>query len=186
MLLMPHSAPQAPRRPDLAFTFSHPAHALALGLGSGLSPKAPGTAGTLFAWASWLLLASWLPASVMWALLLLAIPLGWWACTVTARNMGVQDPGSIVWDEVAAFWLVLQVLMLQLPLPLLSGSALLWQLVAFALFRFFDAAKPQPVRWADQAFKGWGWRGGWGIMFDDLVAALCSVVVLSGLLWLLR
>ena len=54
------------------------------------------------------------------------------------------------------------------------------------LFRFFDAAKPQPVRWADQTFKGWGWRGGWGIMFDDLVAALCSAIVLSGLLWLLR
>ena len=76
MLPMSRPAPQAPRRPDLAFTFSHPAHALALGMGSGLAPKAPGTAGTLFAWASWLLLASWLPAQALWWLLLFRQPPG--------------------------------------------------------------------------------------------------------------
>ena len=55
------------------------------------------------------------------------------------------------------------------------------QLIAFALFRFFDAAKPQPVKWADRCFKGFGWRGGWGIMFDDLVAAFCTLLVIA--LW---
>ena len=54
-----------------------------------------------------------------------------------------------------------------------------WQLAAFALFRYFDAAKPGPVRWADKVFKGHGWRGGWGIMFDDLVAAFCTLLVLA-------
>ena len=54
-----------------------------------------------------------------------------------------------------------------------------WQLFAFVLFRFFDAVKPSPVRWADQIFKGEGWRGGWGIVFDDLVAAFCTLVVLA-------
>jgi phosphatidylglycerophosphatase A len=55
------------------------------------------------------------------------------------------------------------------------------QFIAFALFRFFDAAKPQPVKWADRCFKGFGWRGGWGIMFDDLVAAFCTLLVIA--LW---
>jgi phosphatidylglycerophosphatase A len=76
----------------------------------------------------------------------------------------------VVWDEILAFWLIL----------LFVTPASLWmQLWAFTLFRFFDAAKPQPVRWADRAFKGTGWRGGFGIIFDDLVAALCALIVLA-------
>jgi phosphatidylglycerophosphatase A len=95
---------------------------------------------------------------------------GWWACTVSAEHMGVADPGAIVWDEVVAFWLVLWLWM----------PASFWaQCVAFALFRFFDAAKPGPVGWADRVFKGHGWRGGWGILFDDLVAAFCTLLVLA-------
>jgi len=73
---------------------------------------------------------------------------------------------------VVAFWLVLWVAM---PLSLWG------QLAAFALFRYFDAAKPGPVGWADAAFKGWGARGGFGILFDDLVAAFCTLFVLA--LW---
>jgi phosphatidylglycerophosphatase A len=84
--------------------------------------------------------------------------------------MGVADPGSIVWDEVAAFWLVLWLVM---------PAGWLGQLVAFALFRFFDAAKPGPVAWADSRFKGFGWRGGFGIMADDLVAAFCTLLVIA-------
>jgi len=67
------------------------------------------------------------------------------------------------------------VLWLAMPMGLLG------QAVAFGLFRYFDAAKPGPVRWADQVFKGSGWRGGWGIMFDDLVAAFCTLLVMA--LW---
>ena len=60
--------------------------------------------------------------------------------------------------------------------------ASLWaQGAAFLLFRYFDAAKPGPVRWADGLFKGFGWRGGLGIMLDDLVAALCTLLAIA--LW---
>jgi phosphatidylglycerophosphatase A len=101
-----------------------------------------------------------------------ALLIGWWACTVTARNMGVADSGHIVWDEVVAFWIVLW---------LLLPASLAWQALAFALFRFFDAVKFGPVAWADRHFKGFGPRGGFGILLDDLLAAFCTLLVLS--LW---
>jgi phosphatidylglycerophosphatase A len=109
-----------------------------------------------------------------------SLPVGWWACTVTARHMGVADPGSIVWDEIVAFWIILWVI----------APAGLWsQVVAFALFRYFDAAKPGPVAWADALFKqrdtapgSMRWSAaGFGIMFDDLVAAFCALLVIA--LW---
>lgn len=154
------------------FVLSHPAHFIALGAGSGLSRFAPGTAGTLWAWAVFLLLQIWLTPIQMGLLLGVSLLVGWWACTLTARHMGVADPGAIVWDEVVAFWLILW-----LVTPTTFGG----ELAAFILFRYFDAAKPGPVRWADQLFKGFGWRGGWGIMFDDLVAAFCTLLVIA--LW---
>jgi phosphatidylglycerophosphatase A len=86
--------------------------------------------------------------------------------------MRVADPGNLVWDEIVAFWLVRWLVM---------PTGFWGQFIAFALFRFFDAAKPQPVKWADRCFKGFGWRGGWGIMFDDLVAAFCTLLVIA--LW---
>ena len=148
----------------------HPAHFIALGLGSGLSPVAPGTAGTLWAWLAFLALQQWLSPPALAAVVLLAWPLGWWACTVTSKHLGQADCGNIVWDEVAAFWLVLW---LWLP-------AGFWaQLLAFALFRLLDAVKRGPVGWADAAFHGHGARGGFGIMFDDLVAACCTLLLLA-------
>ena len=150
----------------------HPAHAIALGFGSGLSPKAPGTVGSLWGWASWLLIQNSLSLTTQAALILVSLVIGWWACTLTARHMGVSDPGAIVWDEIVAMWLILFLLM---------PAGFMAQLSAFLLFRFFDAVKPGPVAWADRLFKGFGWRGGWGILFDDLVAALCTLMVLA--LW---
>jgi phosphatidylglycerophosphatase A len=152
------------------FLLSHPAHFIALGAGAGLSRLAPGTAGTLWAWAVFLLLQVWLNPLQMGVLIAVSTVVGWWACTVTAQHMGVADPGAIVWDEVIAFWLVLW-----LVTPATFGG----QLAAFILCRSFDAAKPGPVRWADGLFKGFGWRGGWGIIFDDLVAALCTLLVIA-------
>lgn len=160
------------RRPTAGFMLAHPAHLVALGAGAGLSPVAPGTMGTLWAWAVFAVLATWLNAAQLGLLIVCAVVLGWWACTVTARHLGVADPGCIVWDEVVAMWLVLWLLW---PAPFAL------QAVAFTLFRVFDAAKPQPVRWADGLFKGFGPRGGWGIMWDDLVAAFCTLLVLA--LW---
>ncbi len=163
------------QRASARFMLSHPAHAIALGFGSGLSPVAPGTVGTLWGWVSFLVIDRWLNATG-WAVLLLAgLVIGWWACTVAARHLGVGDPGCIVWDEVLAIWLVLW----------LIGPTSWWmQTLAFALFRYFDAAKPGPVGWADQLFKlrqgeAIGWRQGLGILFDDLVAALCTLIVLA-------
>lgn len=174
MLIDPVLSPveQPSRRPTPRFMLSHPAHSIALGFGSGLSPVAPGTAGTLWAWLTYELLQSRLDASQLGWLIAASLLVGWWACTVCARNMRVADPGAIVWDEVVAFWIVLWLVM----------PAGFWeQLAAFALFRFFDAAKPGPVAWADKTFKGWGAKGGFGIMFDDLVAAFCTLLVFA--LW---
>lgn len=159
-------------RPSARFMFSHPANWIALGFGAGLSPIAPGTVGTLWAWLSYLLMDRWLtPAGIGWVIAA-AMAIGWWACTEAAARMRVLDPGSIVWDEVIAFWIVLWLLM----------PAGFWaQFAAFALFRLFDTVKPGPVAWADDLFHGFGWRGGFGIIFDDLVAAFCTLFVIA--LW---
>lgn len=154
------------------FMWSHPAHVLAMGFGSGLSPKAPGTVGTLWAWAAFILMQLFVDPFDMGLLIAVSVPVGWWACTVTAQHMQVQDPSSIVCDEIVAFWLILW---LWMPVGLWG------QFVAFVLFRFFDAVKPGPVGWADRHFHGLGWRGGWGIMLDDLVAAFCTLLCIS--LW---
>lgn len=159
-------------RPTARFMWSHPAHIIALGLGSGLSPVAPGTVGTLWAWAAYLLLQLWLTPGQIGVLIAVSTAVGWWACTVTARHLNTLDPGNIVWDEVVAFWLVLWLVM---------PAGLSGQLVAFALFRFFDAAKPGPVGWADNLWHGFGPKGGFGILFDDLVAAFCTLLVIA--LW---
>ena len=154
------------------FLKAHPAHLIALGFGAGLSRLGAGTVGTLWAWASLLVIQLWLSPMEIGLLIGASTLIGWWACTLTARHLGVADPGAIVWDEIVAFWLVLW---------LITPCGWLAQFAAFVLFRYFDIAKPGPVRWADQTFKGFGWRGGWGILFDDFVAAFCTLLVIS--LW---
>lgn len=168
-----HSGLRAPVvRPSAGFLLSHPAHLVALGFGAGLSPLAPGTVGTLWAWAAFLAMQAWLPPAVLGWVVVLSLPLGWWACTVTARHLRVLDPVNIVWDEVVAFWLILWLLM-----P--AGFAA--QLGAFLLFRVLDMAKPGPIAWADRLYQGFGWRGGLGILLDDLVAAFCALFLIA--LW---
>lgn len=159
-------------KPSFAFMLSHPAHAIALGFGSGLSPKAPGTVGSLWGWLSWWVLQTYLSLPTHALLIAVALLVGWWACTLTARHMGISDPGSIVWDEIVAMWLILFLIM---------PTGFWGQCAAFVLFRFFDAVKPGPVAWADRLFKGFGWRGGWGILWDDLVAAFCTLFTIA--LW---
>lgn len=169
----------------LGFMLAHPAHCIALGFGSGLSRIAPGTSGSLWAWLSFLMLAPSMDDSA-WAMLIgLSLPLGWWACSTTARHLNTSDPSCIVWDEIVAFWLVLW-----LTLP----TGFWGQLIAFALFRFFDAVKPGPVGWADALFHNtpmhdtpsrpdpWAWhKAGFGILWDDLVAAGCTLLLIA--LW---
>jgi phosphatidylglycerophosphatase A len=163
------------RRPGWRFLLAHPAHLVALGFGSGLSPVAPGTAGTLWAWLVFAALQPPLGDGARAAVLVAATLIGWWACTVTARDLAQADPSSVVWDEVVAFWLVLW---------LVTPATFTAQAIAFVLFRFFDAAKPGPVAWADQLFmrrrgEPIGWAQGFGILLDDFVAALCTLLVIA-------
>lgn len=150
-------------RPDLRFALAHPAHFLALGLGSGLAPRAPGTAGTLAAFPLYFLLQG---APYYWAWAAVCVAVGVWACEVTGRALGVADHGGMVWDEIAAFLLILP-----FAPPTLAGYA-----AAFALFRLFDIWKPFPIGWLDARVKG-----GLGVMLDDLLAALYAGLVLWGI-----
>lgn len=150
-------------RPRPSFAFSHPAHAIAFGFGAGLSPLAPGTAGTALGWA-----IGWgLGAAHSWVFFLAVVVLflvGLWACEVTGRHLGVADHGAMVWDEVVAFLLVLSIVPRELG----------WQAAAFVLFRFFDIAKPPPIRQFERRYGG-----GFGVMFDDIVAAAYTLLVLA-------
>jgi phosphatidylglycerophosphatase A len=162
-------------RISAGFMLRHPAHWIALGFGSGLSPRAPGTVGTLWAWLSFLLLSRWLDAGQWAVVIAVGLVVGQWACTRTAQHLGIADPGAVVWDEVLAFWIILW---------LLLPAGYWMQLSAFVLFRYLDAVKPGPVGWADRLFKlrpgqSIGWRQGLGILFDDLVAAGCTLVFLA-------
>ena len=150
--------------PSLRFLLAHPAHFLALGCGSGLAPAAPGTVGTLFAWLSFGLLHRNFSDLALLGLLVAAYVAGIWFIDVTGRALGDPDHGSIVWDEIVPFWLVL----------LLTPDTFLWQATAFALFRLFDITKPQPARYFDQHVKN-----GFGVMADDLVAAGYTLLVLA-------
>ncbi len=169
----PEGDAAAATRPTARFMRAHPAHLIALAFGAGLSPKAAGTVGTLWAWLVWALLLAGQPPAVQGAVIALGLLLSWWAATVTARHLHSADPGAIVADEVIAFWIVLW---------LVTPASLGVQLAAFALFRFFDAVKPGPVGWADRLLHhARGWAGGFGILLDDLVAAFCTLLVIA--LW---
>lgn len=151
-------------RPDLRFLLAHPAHLLAFGFGAGLAPKAPGTAGTLVAVPLYLLLS--LLGHWYWLVVLMALVLGIWVCDVAGRALGVHDHGGIVWDEIAAFLLVLPFAPQNM-----AGLAL-----AFVLFRLFDIWKPFPIRWIDRQVPG-----GLGVMLDDMLAAAYAILCLMGI-----
>ena len=151
-------------RPNLEFLFAHPAHFIALGFGVGLISVAPGTFGTLLALPIFWLLGPHLDPTGWLIVLGFMYFGGIWVCDRTGRDLGVQDHKAMVWDEVVAF---LFVLFFTPPTPL-------WQAVAFALFRFFDIVKPGPIRYAEARF-----RGGFGVMVDDLAAAFFTLVLLS-------
>jgi phosphatidylglycerophosphatase A len=162
-------APRAaqPRRATARFMLTHPVHILSLGCGSGLSPVAPGTVGTLFAWVSFVVFNEHLTVAEWGALIVAGFVAGCWFCSFTAQKLGVEDPSPVVWDEIIAFWLVLL---------LVTPATFSGQLGAFLVFRFFDMVKPPPIRYFDRHLKG-----GFGIMFDDLVAAFFTLLVIS--LW---
>ena len=141
----------------------NPLHLLSLGFGSGLSPVAPGTCGTLLAIPPYLLLAQ---LSLPYYLLavLLAFAAGVYLCGYTSTALGVHDHSGIVWDEFVGFWIT----MIAVP------PTWQWILAGFVLFRLFDIVKPWPVKVADANMKG-----GFGIMFDDVLAGLYALVGLQ-------
>jgi phosphatidylglycerophosphatase A len=169
--------------PSFKWVFSKPSRALAFGMGSGLAPFAPGTAGTLWAWAAFLL-GEYILSTEVWLWVIgVGILLGCWICGQVSEELGKKDFGGIVLDEVLAFWIVLIFIM----------PTNLWvQILAFALFRFFDAVKPGPIGMIDRHFKhleggdpsstsNFGlilWRG-FGIIADDLAAAFFTLLTIT-------
>jgi phosphatidylglycerophosphatase A len=141
----------------------NPLHLLSLGLGSGLAPVAPGTCGTLVAVPLYLLLAQ-LPLNYYLLAVVLAFIAGVYLCGYTSTALGVHDHSGIVWDEFVGFWIT----MIAVP------STWQWILAGFVLFRLFDIVKPWPVKVADAKMKG-----GFGIMFDDVLAALYALAILQ-------
>ena len=134
-----------------------PMHLLSLGFGSGLSPHAPGTIGTLVAVPMYLLLSR-LDLIVYLMVILGGFVLGIYACQYTSKALGVHDHSGIVWDEIIGYWITM------IAIPALTWQ---WILAGFVLFRFFDIVKPWPINLADKHLSG-----GFGIMFDDVLAGL--------------
>jgi phosphatidylglycerophosphatase A len=156
--------------PEQPTPFRNPIQFLAFGFGSGLSPKAPGTAGTLVAVPIYLLIAPWsLPLYT--AFILATALVGIWICGEASRQLGVHDHGGIVWDEFVGFWITMWAL----------PSAWPWVLAGFLAFRVFDVAKPWPIGLLDRKV-----HGGLGIMLDDIVAGLMACGSLHLARWVLE
>lgn len=153
-----------PHRPNLRFVYAHPAHGIAFAGGIGLAPFAPGTFGTLLAFPLFALLVATTGAVTQLFVFMVLFAIGAWACQVTGRALGVSDHRGMVWDETVAFLLVL----------MFTPAGWAWQIAAFGLFRFFDIAKPQPIRHFDSTLKN-----GFGVMFDDLLAAGYTLLLLA-------
>jgi phosphatidylglycerophosphatase A len=163
--------PAAAVKPSLRFMLGHPTHLLAQGFGSGLSPIMPGTAGTLFAWLCYDVLTKAWPAiftPLNWIIIIaVGFIIGVAACAKTGTDLGAPDHGSMVWDEIIAFWLVL---------IFLTPADWRTQCWAFFWFRVFDMVKPPPIGYFDKRFKG-----GFGVMWDDILAAFYTLLAFA--LW---
>lgn len=154
--------------PDFLTLLRQPQQFLALGFGSGLAPSAPGTFGTLAAVPLYLLIVL-LPLWGQVAVITVAFIVGVYLCQYTADALGVHDHPAIVWDEFVGLWITM------LALPILK-QPVSWPLLllGFVLFRFFDIVKPWPIRWLDAHV-----HGGFGIMIDDVLAAIFAGVGLA-------
>lgn len=150
--------------PTFSWVYQRPYRIFAFGFGSGLLRPAPGTWGTLAGWLIWAVLLHHLPDATVAVVLGLAFLLGCWVCHRAGRDLRIHDHGGIVWDEMVAIWLVLW----------LSPPSLSAQAIAFVLFRAFDIIKPPPIRYFDRR-----WKNGFGVMWDDLLAAGYALLVIA-------
>ncbi len=154
-----------------------PIHFLAFGFGTGLAPVAPGTFGTLAGIPFFLLLQDFPVAFYVVATAML-FGAGVYLCGDSAKRLGIHDHGGIVWDEIVGYLVTLTPVIAHLPGIERPASWLWgWMAAGFVLFRFFDIAKPPPIRWADSKV-----HGGFGIMLDDLIAGICAAVLLAVLM----
>lgn len=159
-----------PNHPLSRIRLTNPVHFLALGLGSGLIRPAPGTWGSAAGVIVGVILLRYLTPISFLILTALSFVIGCYLCKKTCEDMGVHDHGSIVWDEFVGVWLCLSAV------PELSGY---WIAVAFVIFRFFDILKPYPIKIFDQKLEN-----GFGIMIDDVLAAVYGIVVLRLIAWM--
>lgn len=157
--------------PNFSTLLTRPVQLLALGFGSGLAPKAPGTFGTLAAIPFFFLLLL-LPIWDYVLVVVVSTVLGIYLCQSAADDFGVHDHPAIVWDEFVGLWIAL------FPLVFVPFEWH-WLVAGFLLFRFFDILKPWPISYIDKHV-----HGGLGIMLDDVLAGLAAAVVLCGLLFL--
>jgi len=146
-----------------SWTLRNPVHFLALGFGSGLAPKAPGTFGTLVAVPIYLLIAE-LPLVAYAGVVIAAALVGIWLCGRTAADLGVHDHPAIVWDEIVGYLVAM----------IAAPPGLVWLVLGFLLFRCFDIWKPWPISYLDRKI-----HGGIGIMIDDLLAGGLALLVLQ-------
>ncbi len=154
-------------RPSAAWVFARPERIIAFGFGSGLIHPAPGTWGTLLGWLLWAIVLQGLPDIWMAGVLVASFALGCWVTQRCGQALGVPDHGGMNWDEIVAIWLVLWLL----------PPGFWVQLLGVVLFRFFDIVKPAPVSLLDRRFKN-----GFGVMIDDIVAALYALLVVAVLI----
>jgi phosphatidylglycerophosphatase A len=153
------SALSEPKRP----ASWHPAHLLATWFGAGLSPFAPGTIGSLAALPLAYGLSHYLGIIGLGAAVAVIFIVGIWAAQIYSRRTATHDAGPIVIDEVAGQCLTL----------LLVPADIVLYAVGFALFRLADIVKPWPIGLADRRIKG-----GFGVMFDDLLAGGLAAIIL--------
>jgi len=147
----------------------NPVHCLSLGFGSGLSPKMPGTMGTIIGVGLYLLLpeVDW---KIYLGIVILGFIVGIFLCSATAKTLQVHDHPGIVWDEIVGIFITL----------FMVPKEWLWILTGFILFRFFDILKPWPISVADKRLKG-----GFGIMIDDVIAGIFALLFIQIALYLL-
>ena len=155
------------RKVAAAEVFTDPVMLLAFGFGTGLAPKAPGTAGTLVG-IPFAVMLSGLPVVQEWIAIVVMSIAGVFICGYATRKLGVHDHGGIVWDEIVGYVIAVAFV----------PDTWLWWLLGFAFFRLFDIVKPWPIRELDHRI-----HGGLGIMLDDIVAAVFAALCLAGLMW---
>lgn len=145
----------------------NPVVLIAVGFGSGLAPKAPGTAGTVVAVPLYLLMQSLPLVSYLLITTCLFIA-GIWICAYTAEKLGVHDHPSIVIDEIVGYLITM----------IAAPEGWLAVVIGFILFRLLDALKPWPISWLDRSVSG-----GLGIMLDDVVAGIIAMAIIQGLVY---